>query len=444
MNTSKITPPLVEFGSAYNLYLPPHIRIALLSFFAVLVLCYTRFVGLSILDSRSDSQIFFLFGASVCLLGFTVTTLRFKNTGLSSNFYFKAIIVSFLILAFADVFGGVRIYQQPLLGVLRDFYWYAGFLIFPTLYMWRGDVRLLKQLVAIFIAFALVSVFLGDLASFFPLLRAIFATADSERFGLTRISSIETVPFAFYFFLVKVTKKRLGFLRSFTFYFCLAAISFNIFCVSMTRQIIISIIITSLYFYIRHCRFRLSLIQVIILMMIFACTLSVGFDFFDQVGKTVASFGSQADSADKQNVDVRLDAAEFYWQQFKATQYIGIGKISTAYSRGNIIVDAMENKNYFLSDLGLFAVLFQYGIPALLIICYVLFRTFKHLNVLYKTVPEDLLEICIAIELTLVGDIIRLSAIFFRYDFCFFYFFYFFVIHRSSSLTPAKLSCPPQ
>lgn len=405
-------------------------RFILLLFFAFLVFGFSNGLELIWFDKAKLSGRGPIFVASgLTILGFFITSFfRLRGSRIGYNFYFRAILTTYIVMTIANVLGGTMVYGQPLMGIIRNYYRCSGLLLFPILFMWRGDERFIKQLILIYVGIGVLSVVLGDMAAIIPPLRAIFPEERIfERLGLVRMPVTQNLPFVFYYLLVTLTLKKNTSRINFFIVCIFILVVINIFYVSIIRQIIISVIVTVIYYYIRYLRLKIRAIH--LSFMICACLIIFVFRpaFFNIITDTARSLYD--DNYDgKKNVDIRLDGIKFYWSQFRKTGYVGTGRISTVYSTNNPIAETIEVDKYDYTDLGLFAVLFQYGFPAIILIGVVVFRYFKDSSIIQKVGPPSLVPVVIAIELTVFGDLVRMKDMFFRSDLCYQHALYMYVL----------------
>jgi len=114
------------------------------------------------------------------------------------------------------------------------------------------------------------------------------------------------------------------------------------------------------------------------------------------------------------NVGIRVFGIEYYMNLFKESGYIGIGMYSNKLSSSDVFNLGREAFSYNPADHGIFAVLYQFGFPAIALTLIFLFHIFRDLKVIrFQGLPEHS-PIAMAIHLYLVFSIIGLLAIFWK------------------------------
>lgn len=408
----------------------------LLVVFGTLVFCYGRGMHLTgFYYGKGHQRLVFLANVICYVLLFVVfafysSRIRF----LLKNSYAQIIILSYCATVIPNVLSAYMLYGQPLMGVIRTFFWYGGWAFLLALILWGADVNLALRLVHVFVLLGVVAAILGCLVTLFPGLRFLITEeAISERFDLTRINILpQAVQFAFYFCLVSLCSLGLNKARAFKLIACLIVTFFSIFFINLSRQAIIATCIVLTYFTIKYLRKQMEMRYLLIILgVILAGLFSVG--FFDIVEQSVSSayerggYGGYAYYV--KSFNVRIEGIRFFWNQLRETNYIGTGKISTTHGDRNIILDVHEEDRINWTDIAIFGTLGMYGFPAILLVVIAYWKSFRDINLIRRYSSSlSMLTIAITIELFLLAGIIQWGMSPFYETAAYYYSFIFFVL----------------
>lgn len=413
----------------------------LLAVFGTLIFFYSKGMRLAGIYSKSDQRLIFLANVICYLLLFAVfafcsSRVRF----LFKNNYARIIILSYCATVIPNILSAYMLYSQPLMGVIRTFFWYGGWAFLLALILWGPDVDLALRLVHVFVFFGVVAAILGCLAVLFPSIRValIAEEAVSERFELTRINILtQAVQFAFYFCLVSLCNSRFGRAKSIMPVTGLVVTSVSIFFISISRQAIIATCIVLLYFTIKYLRKQMRIQYLLIVLGILVLFFVAG--GFDIVEQSLSS-AYEGDPGDVHNVDIRLEGIRFFWNQLRDTNYIGTGKISTVHGGRNIILDAREEDKIYWVDVGILGTVGMYGFPAVLLVVVAFWKSFRDINLIKRhSISPFMTTIAVAIELFLIAGILQFGRSMFYELSAYHYSFIFFVLWVFSTATRHQL-----
>lgn len=311
-----------------------------------------------------------LFISSLCVAVPRGQRLSYKPVILA---VFASVAISFLV-------GGVLVYRQPVSSLPKTLCWFSGLTVYFALMRLAPDLATARVLLRAIVVYGFAaSLFLVAAAVSAPVRSLIREGFVGERFGAVRINLVAdlAVALAFVHFLGRLLMYdardqmqrrggRTGILLGFVV--CGSALVL----VNMTRQTIVSMVIlfTATAFIARACKFinmRLVTSLLVGTLAIPSVVMLADTDGTSSVGQFVSSLDPNSGQAGSQNIQVRLQAIEFYWHEFLSTWTFGIGWISTTDPTSqNTIVEALTERGLLLADIGLFAVVFQYGLLGLL------------------------------------------------------------------------------
>ena len=414
----------------------------LLAVFGTLIFCYGQGMRLAgIYHGKNDQHLTFLANVICYVLLFVVfafygSRIRF----LLKNSYARIIVLSYCATVIPNVLSAYMLYQQPLMGVIRTFFWYGGGAFLLALILWGPRMDLALRLVQIFVFFGVVAAIFGCLVTLFPGLRFLIAEeAVSERFGLTRVLILpQAVQFAFYFCLVSLCNSRLDRVRAFKLIACLIVTFFSIFFINLSRQAIIATCIVLMYFVIRYLKEQIKMGHLLIILgMILVLLFSVG--SFDIVNESVRG-AYEGDYSYRNSFDVRLKGISFFWNQLRHSGYVGTGKISTVHGGRNIVRDTVEEDNIYWVDIGILGTVGMYGFPAALLVVVAFWKSFRDITLIKRhgTSPY-MTTIGVAIELFLLTEMMKWGRSPFYESAAYYYSFIFYVLWVFSTVTRHQL-----
>jgi len=88
---------------------------------------------------------------------------------------------------------------------------------------------------------------------------------------------------------------------------------------------------------------------------------------------------SDSDKKETGTIAVRINGVKFYYEYFKKTAFLGIG-MSSGNSPTSVEALGFKEGHYLFTDLGIFAMLFRFGIFGFILTVVILTRTYKDLS----------------------------------------------------------------
>jgi hypothetical protein len=316
-------------------------------------------------------------------------------------------------------FSGHFLYGQSLSELLRRPLFYYALFLFAFLYLENLGKQFLLRLILILIVMSVVSSLIAIIASYnfhFSskyLVRSIFV---AERYGHIRVCTNFTpwIVFSSFVCIVALTLNRKSRAHSLGLAFALLINLYYLFFVNMGRTIIlIFIIIVFIYSFI-----YLTLHQRIILLLVFVCLVtSLQIKLIngplDIIKKSIDLMTIESSSNQKNNVNVRVGGVLFFANEFKKTNYIGSGMLSSVRSSNAYIVTQMKRERFNPADIGFFSVLFRFGFPAVILSLILLLRLFKDLKIIIKNGEQEFKVIAISIQLYLMYNLLSFKHLIF-------------------------------
>jgi len=314
----------------------------------------------------ADLTVMFIFGGIAVQLMRTNFRLNLGN----NNYYFWFILLILSIIFFTIFFGSYLIHDQPpetLIFRARPF-----FLYFVFLYLCLTDFS--PDQIYKFIQFLAVS---AVIISILVIIDAkllgggiIFKMAMNNGISGMRGGSVRLVLysfvtiFAYFYFLAMIKFSKDSTIKLLSFLSWLIILFQLVFCF-MTRQVLLMIFMTTLLFLLNIKNMIFKVIVYATLAGVFLFSVLFGLSNPDLVYES--SYyklfeKTRADTAGKEtgNITHRLNGIKFFYPYFEETFYLGMG-MSTIRSETSPVAAAAK-QGYLFTDLGLFAILFRFGI----------------------------------------------------------------------------------
>lgn len=395
-------------------------NILLLTFVAVSIFLWSNGFNLRIFD-LSDRFNFLNLAAIFIILFIALTSLIFRTQKqYLSNYYFWCIIGILAATTFPTLFNLVLTKGLSFRDLIAAELTFSGLFIFIILISFKTNHSFVTKINTTLIAITSINVLAIVLLSLVPNMADSIFVKTSERFERIRIgvaTGLGPMVHYVFFYLLVMCIEGAQFLKRRIIPYFLSFIVFTwyIFAVEMGRRTIFAILaVTSYYLFIRMDGVK-KLRIILLLPFIFAF-----FVVIPQSSIILDSIQSSFITATEEfqygegNVGIRVFGIEYYMNLFKESGYIGIGMYSNKLSSSDVFNLGREAFSYNPADHGIFAVLYQFGFPAIALTLIFLFHIFRDLKVIrFQGLPEHS-PIAMAIHLYLVFSIIGLLAIFWK------------------------------
>jgi len=410
---------------------------ALAVLFGILILLYSRstmrLLGFS--DRLDQRCVFYANILCYALFGVVVLWRGARLRLLLSDTYAQIVLLSYCATVIPNILSAYILYSQPLMGIIRTFFWYGGWALLLALVLWGPDVVLAFRLLRVFALLGVVAAAFACVVALFPGLRALLVsdTVVSERFGLTRIIILPgPVQFALYFYLASLLYVKQDRAKALQFIFCVIVTFAYIFFVCLTRETILATCVVLVYFALRYLPERIRRGHILIgLSLVLVILYAAG--GFSIVKRSVQS-AYEGHSGDVSSFNSRVDSIRYSWNQLRETGYVGTGKISTVHGGRNPIRDAFEAGEVNWVDVGILGTVGLYGIPVLLLVAAAFWKSFKDVALIRdSSLAPPMVASAIAIELFILANILEFGVTFFHEVTAYYYALVFFVLSTFTS-----------
>lgn len=322
-------------------------------------------------------------------LGLIIQFIRVKFSDYlpRRNIYLGYILLLFLIIFSSIFIGSWLIYKQPISTLMFSGRPFLLYLIFLYLTMTNFSCDQIKR----FIKFVVYS---ASIVSILVIIDAkllgggkIFQLAMSNRISGFRGDAVRIFTYPFitiwaYFYLLSGIRFEKETAKKALYIILILIISYQIIYCNMTRQIIVMLFLATILFFFHLKLFSkiiiASIVGVIITFVVMVNANNRG--LFEDVflNKIIQETQYEATQTTKGNIAIRLNAIKYFYPYFVKTGYLGMGMMSYTYEDSPVNIGVY--KGYSFWDLGFFAILFRFGILAIMFIFFVLKRVFKDLR----------------------------------------------------------------
>jgi hypothetical protein len=391
----------------------------LLLFVAILIFLWSNGFDLPILAFSERFKILTIVADFIILTASGISIILSSKIRYTRNNYFLFIVLILCAVFFPTFINLVIFNGLSPLEIFRSGFFYSGLFIFIILIYYDVDYSFVNKLNTLAIAIVSINVLVIVAASFFPVLAEIVTVKTSVRFETARINIAKGLgsfaQYTFFYLLImsikieQTPKKKLSYILLSGVYI------FYFFFVSMSRRTIFALLGVLIY----YIFFRLSgrrKIQILFVLLLFIALLFVIPKFETILGIIQSSYYTVAEEIQygEGSAGVRIKGIEYFFNLFHQYGYIGIGLGSSRLPVTDPLFIGQEILNYNPGDHGIFAVLYQFGFPAIILTIIVLFHIFRDLKaVRLQGMPEHW-PIAMAIHLYLVFSIIGLLDIFWK------------------------------
>jgi hypothetical protein len=371
--------------------------------------------------------------AGACLLLWGSSLIfQGRNSPFRQRQYRTIVLGFFASVSISYLLGSTVIYHQDPWRVWRVMFWFSGLTMYFYLMRTGGYPEMALKVFRILMIYGFGAAIFSVLVAYTPPLAALLLKPEdiSVRFGMVRFIVFEDgVALIYFFFLSRFLVARKLKTGSSGSLWNWIGIVFSWFCLIMTglsRQRIASVTVVTvgmamLALFLPGFRKQVSLW--VILLGFVVVTMAVGLsNFMDAFNSSLDMSRQGLKNADNMSVYVRQKGMKFYFDQFVQTGYIGIGWISstgkTTYN--NEIVKA-NLSGMKLVDLGIFEVIFRYGILGLLIYARFLWVALRQVNFLSRHGDDMTRVIAVTVGMFLTAKLVSVNTIFFFPAHCLFY-----------------------
>jgi len=337
----------------------------------------------------------------------------------TKNYYFWFIILILCAILFPTYINLVITSGLKPIEVLRSGFFYSGFFIFIILVSYQSAPNIVNKLNTIIIAMISFNVLFIVVFSFFPDLANSVFVHTMERFGRIRIG-VESglgpmTHYAFFYILIMCTQSSERIKSKILYFFLFGIYIWYFFAVVMSRRAIFVLLAIVGYYFLTRLngkqRMRILLALPLVLSLLFVLPQST--IIVDSIQSSFVTAVEEFQYGEG-NVGIRVFGIEYYLNLFKESGYMGIGMLSNRLPSSDPLLVGAEFFRYNPADHGIFAVLYQFGFPAIVLTIIVLYYIFRDLKaVRLQGMPEHW-PIAMAIHLYLVFSIIGLLAIFWK------------------------------
>jgi hypothetical protein len=358
------------------------------------------------------------------------------------NFYFKAIIVLLSIVLFCTFWGAGIINEQPIGSLIFRPRVYFLYLIFFYLFMVNFDLLQINNFLKYIFYSALIVSILVLIDAYTLGGGKIFQLAwingvSGYRAGRVRIYTYGFCTIWSYYYLLSAIRLENVKIRKCFYFLALLIILFQIIFCIMARNLLITIFLTTLihFFNLKHnLKVLIALLMGIFLIFNILINVNGGSHKHDMLKTLFTQTETELQSKTKGNIAVRAQGIQFYYPFFEKTAFMGMGLMSTTFTGSPVYKGGKIG--YTFSDIGLFATLFRFGIPALIFIIIVLWRLFADLLWINRTtVDKNVKIISESLIYLLIGAhiLFPISSSFFGEDIPLYYGIIFYIVYKMKS-----------
>ncbi len=335
--------------------------------------------------------------------------------------YFIFCIVLWGVILFSSGFGSYLMLGQSVSSFIMKPRWF--FLLFVIIYLFNVDFSF--EQIRNFYKFILVS---AVAVSFFVIIDAqllgggvIFNEAmtngvSGERAGGIRLATYVTPTiWALYYIMAMLKMEHFAKWRSWLI-FGGVIILYQFFFCNMTRQLLVSVILTIIVYLcslpnrLKHWSGVVLFSAVIIGIGLFLWTTLMSSNKASRNPILAIIEQTQDEVTDNKggNIDIRRKGIEFYFQYLKKTWFLGTGVTSTTVP-GSPEYEGGE-QHFLMADIGLFAVLIRFGVPGLLLVLFLFWIMFRDVSYIMKYGNVEAQAIAEGIYYFLVGQVVLLPS----------------------------------
>jgi hypothetical protein len=341
-----------------------------------------------------------------------------KLAKLGRQFYFRCIVALLLAVMVPTLISGVIRGGQSPVEIIRLPMMYYGMLVFALLSFLVPQGLSIKPIINVFcgsivfvITLYVVATALGVADRWF-----VDSAAIGMRFGINRLTATagvnNSVVFAIIYSIVNIVMGRQRVAVRSWWVASLGLLAAYLFFVVVSRMRIIAVLICVFLFLLKHAPPKVfvaiaAVLASLIIVMPFVSSI-------DPVAIVTKSYHSMSvtESGEDDTVTIRSDGIRHYGELFKATDYVGIGMVSVERTGNTEASRARKELSFNPADIGIFAVLFFFGLPGILLTVFILWRMFRDTRRISLYGPPDDRIVALSIRYYLLFCVISLYHVF--------------------------------
>ncbi len=367
-------------------------------------------------------------GACVLLWGVALV-MQLQNGDFRKRNYRSIVLGFFLAISISYLFGSVITYHQDPLRIWRVFFWFSGLLMYFYLMRTGGYADQALKIFRLLMIYGLAVTTFSILVAYLrPLAALLDENAVTTRFGMVRVILFDDGSALIYFYFLSrilVAKQEgSGLSKSLLNW---TGIVFALFCLislGLSRQRIASVMIvtmTAAMFSLYLPGFRKQAGFWIIIMVFVLIIAGLGLsDFINVFSSSLDTSRGAIRNEANMSVYVRERGMKYYFDQFVQTNFMGIGWVSSVTTQNNAIMKA-NTAGMKLVDLGIFEVLFRYGLLGLLVYLRFLWVALKQVKFMNRHGNAATRVAALTFGMFLTAKLVSLNTIFFFPGHCIFY-----------------------
>ncbi len=416
----------------------------LLLFTGLLIFLWSEGFRLQALEFSERYMVLKLAAMFLILLAIVLRAPFVSFHRLFRNFYFWGIIGLFAVVLFPTYVTGILQYGQGLQELLRLPKLYCGMFIFVLLVIHQTRSNFVNRLNALIVVMSVANASLFVAVSFFPEIGHNLLTDSAwilPRFDYPRISTAMTpiIIYSIFYLLHVLIKREYPFKVRKWCFVSLFILLFFLFFVYLSRFIIFGVLLTAGFYFLFYLNIRHKIsIMVSLLVIVVLTEIYTKYKPIHLIRNCFTSGWEEYKYADG-NVGIRIYGIRYYANEFRKSGYIGIGLVSSVRASQTSVSIGMTQYRYNPADLRIFAVLFQFGFPAIVLTIVILNRMFRDLAFVIRHGNSRHQSIAMAILLYLLYQIFTLSHIFLWHKFAFWTGLFFFMVWRMREVTAREV-----
>jgi hypothetical protein len=262
-----------------------------------------------------------------------------------------------------------------------------------------------------------------------PLAALLDENAVTTRFGMVRVILFDDGSALIYFYFLSrilVAKQAgTGLSKSLLNWIGIVFALFCLISLGLSRQRIASVMtvtLTAALFSLFLPGFKKQagfwLIIMVFVLMIAGLGLS---DFINVFSSSLDTSRGAIKNEANMSVYVREKGMKYYFDQFVHTNFMGIGWVSSVTSTQNNAISKANTAGMKLVDLGIFEVLFRYGLLGLLVYLRFLWVALRQVKFINRHGDSTTRVVALTLGMFLIAKLISLNTIFFFPGHCLFY-----------------------
>ncbi len=185
--------------------------------------------------------------------------------------------------------------------------------------------------------------------------------------------------------------------------------------IEMGRRTVFCFSIVIFYYFLFHANIRHKVHALLVVILLSALLWTFGdTKFMGSLYSSVRSTKEEYKASYRNNVTVRIDCVRYYMNEFRRSGYFGLGLSSSKLTESAPLSLGRRTYRYNPNDHGIFAVVYQFGVPAIVLMLIILFFCFRDLAIILRFGSEKFQAIAMGIHLYLVLSIVGLLQVFLK------------------------------